>query len=247
MTAGPTPVPPAVSQAMAAPMLYHRSPAFDELYERVLGRLPGVFATANPVLAFSASGSGALESAVANLVRPGTECARARRRQVRRALDRALRGLRRRADHAPAGLGRPPGPGRDRPRARAEPGRRGRVRHAQRDLDRHRARHPGDRRGRAPPRRAAGRRRRVGRRRRAHAAGRVGRRRGRRGLAEGADDAARPGVRLGLRARARGRATRGRAAASTSTGAGPRRARRRARARSRPPSRSSSASTSRSG
>ncbi len=72
MTAGPTPVPPAVSQAMAAPMLYHRSPAFDELYERVLSRLPGVFATANPVLAFSASGSGALESAVANLVRPGT-------------------------------------------------------------------------------------------------------------------------------------------------------------------------------
>jgi aspartate aminotransferase-like enzyme len=73
MTAGPTPVPPAVSQAMATPMLYHRSPAFDELYERVLCRLPGVFATANPVLAFAASGSGAMESAVANLVRPGTK------------------------------------------------------------------------------------------------------------------------------------------------------------------------------
>jgi serine---pyruvate transaminase len=73
MTAGPTPVPPAVSQAMAAPMLYHRAPAFDELYERVLGRLPGVFRTGNPVLAFAASGSGAMESAVANLVRPGTK------------------------------------------------------------------------------------------------------------------------------------------------------------------------------
>src|SRR5688572_29804982 len=71
MTAGPTPVPPAVSQAMAAPMLYHRAPAFDELYERVLVRLPRVFATKNPVLAFAASGSGAMESAVANLVRPG--------------------------------------------------------------------------------------------------------------------------------------------------------------------------------
>ena len=71
MTAGPTPVPPAVSQAMAAPMLYHRAPAFDELYERVLGKLPGVFRTANDVLAFAASGSGALESAVSNLVRPG--------------------------------------------------------------------------------------------------------------------------------------------------------------------------------
>ena len=73
MTAGPTPVPPAVSQAMAAPMLYHRAPAFDELYERVLGRLPQVFATRNPVLAFASSGSGSLESAVANLVRPGTK------------------------------------------------------------------------------------------------------------------------------------------------------------------------------
>jgi len=31
MTAGPTPVPPAVSQAMAAPMLYHRAPAFVEV------------------------------------------------------------------------------------------------------------------------------------------------------------------------------------------------------------------------
>src|SRR5215203_6194670 len=71
MTAGPTPVPPAVSQAMAAPMLYHRAPAFVEIYERVLGKLPGVFQTSNDVLCFSASGSGAMDSAAANLVRPG--------------------------------------------------------------------------------------------------------------------------------------------------------------------------------
>src|SRR3954451_17397270 len=73
MTAGPTPVPPAVSQAMAAPMLYHRAPAFDELYARVLERLPQVFRTANPVLAFAASGSGAMETAAANLIRSGTK------------------------------------------------------------------------------------------------------------------------------------------------------------------------------
>jgi aspartate aminotransferase-like enzyme len=72
MTAGPTPVPPAVSQALAAPMLYHRAPAFVEVYERVLAKLPSVFQTSNSVLAFAASGSGAMESAVANLVRPGT-------------------------------------------------------------------------------------------------------------------------------------------------------------------------------
>jgi serine---pyruvate transaminase len=72
MTAGPTPVPPAVSQAMAAPMLYHRAPAFDDRYKRVLERLPQVFLTGSDVLVFAASGSGAMESAVANLVRPGT-------------------------------------------------------------------------------------------------------------------------------------------------------------------------------
>jgi serine---pyruvate transaminase len=73
MTAGPTPVPPAVSQAMAAPMLYHRAPAFDELFERVLTRLPQVFRTSSPVLTFTASGTGAMESAAANLIRPGTK------------------------------------------------------------------------------------------------------------------------------------------------------------------------------
>jgi aspartate aminotransferase-like enzyme len=71
MTAGPTPLPPAVSQVMAEPMLYHRAPAFIEVYARVLERLRSVFQTSNDVQVFAASGSGALESAVANLVRPG--------------------------------------------------------------------------------------------------------------------------------------------------------------------------------
>jgi serine---pyruvate transaminase len=70
MTAGPTPLPPAVSQAMARPMLYHRAPAFIEVHARVLARLKAVFQTENEVLVFAASGTGALESAVANLVRP---------------------------------------------------------------------------------------------------------------------------------------------------------------------------------
>jgi len=71
MTAGPTPLPPAVSQVMAEPMLYHRAPAFIEVYARVLSRLKDVFQTANEVQVFTSSGTGALESAVANLVRPG--------------------------------------------------------------------------------------------------------------------------------------------------------------------------------
>ena len=71
MTAGPTPLPPAVSQVMAEPILYHRAPVFVELYAGVLERLRMVFQTRNEVLMFSSSGSGGMESAVANLVAPG--------------------------------------------------------------------------------------------------------------------------------------------------------------------------------
>ncbi|HEX2104641.1 MAG TPA: alanine--glyoxylate aminotransferase family protein [Solirubrobacteraceae bacterium] len=71
MTAGPTPLPPRVSQVQAEPVLYHRDPAGVALYARVLERLPAVFRTQNDVLLFASSGSGAMEAAVANLVRPG--------------------------------------------------------------------------------------------------------------------------------------------------------------------------------
>jgi aspartate aminotransferase-like enzyme len=73
MTAGPTPVPPRVLSVMAEPVLYHRAPTGVELYARVLARLPRVFRTDNTVLMFASSGSGAMDSAVANLVRPGTK------------------------------------------------------------------------------------------------------------------------------------------------------------------------------
>ncbi len=71
MTAGPTPIPPQVQAAMGEPVLYHRAPAFDALFKRVIERLPAVFQTANDVMVFTSSGTGAMESAVANLVTPG--------------------------------------------------------------------------------------------------------------------------------------------------------------------------------
>ncbi|MDP9228260.1 MAG: aminotransferase class V-fold PLP-dependent enzyme, partial [Actinomycetota bacterium] len=71
MTAGPTPLPPAVSQAMAEPITYHRAPAFIEVYARALARLRDVFQTENEVLSFASSGTGAMESTVANLAAPG--------------------------------------------------------------------------------------------------------------------------------------------------------------------------------
>ena len=71
LTPGPTPVPPEVLAATAAPMIHHRAPDFRVLLERTVGRLQQVFCTTNDVLLFTASGTGAFEAAVANLVSPG--------------------------------------------------------------------------------------------------------------------------------------------------------------------------------
>ncbi|MGH2837560.1 MAG: pyridoxal-phosphate-dependent aminotransferase family protein [Thermoleophilaceae bacterium] len=73
MAAGPTPLPPRVAQVMAEPIMYHRAPAFVEVYARCLERLKGVFQTQNDVLCFASSGSGGMESAAANLIKPGDE------------------------------------------------------------------------------------------------------------------------------------------------------------------------------
>ncbi len=71
LTPGPTPVPPRVLSAMAEPIIHHRSPDFRRVYAKCLERLQAVYRTANDVLLFTASGTGAFESAVANLTSPG--------------------------------------------------------------------------------------------------------------------------------------------------------------------------------
>jgi len=70
-TPGPTPVPPEVLAAMGAPVVHHRSPDFRPIYERCLARLREVCRTESDVLLFTASGTGAFETAVVNLVSPG--------------------------------------------------------------------------------------------------------------------------------------------------------------------------------
>ena len=70
-TPGPTPVPPQVLAALAEPVLHHRAPDFREVYARVLGRLKDVHRTEGEVLLFTSSGTGAFESAIANLTSPG--------------------------------------------------------------------------------------------------------------------------------------------------------------------------------
>src|ERR671930_2103105 len=71
LTPGPTPVPPEVLAALAEPVIHHRARDYREIYERSLARLREVYRTQNDVLMFTTSGTGAFESAVANLTTPG--------------------------------------------------------------------------------------------------------------------------------------------------------------------------------
>jgi aspartate aminotransferase-like enzyme len=70
-TPGPTPVPPEVLAKLAEPVVHHRHAGYRALFGETLARLREVFRTASDVLVFTASGTGALESAVANLCSPG--------------------------------------------------------------------------------------------------------------------------------------------------------------------------------
>lgn len=70
---GPTPVPPAVLQAMAHPMIHHRTPEYEALFADVRRDLRLLFQCANEVLMFAASGTGAMEGAVVNILSPGDD------------------------------------------------------------------------------------------------------------------------------------------------------------------------------
>ncbi|MGH2691360.1 MAG: pyridoxal-phosphate-dependent aminotransferase family protein [Actinomycetota bacterium] len=71
MTPGPTPVPPSVLLAQASPLVYHRGPGYGDLLREVTEGLRTLLKTKDDVLVFTSSGTGGLESAVANLFSPG--------------------------------------------------------------------------------------------------------------------------------------------------------------------------------
>jgi aspartate aminotransferase-like enzyme len=70
-TPGPTPVPAAVLQALAQPMVHHRSAEFAALLTEVRANLRWLFQTEQEVLCLSCSGTGAMDAAVCNLLSPG--------------------------------------------------------------------------------------------------------------------------------------------------------------------------------
>jgi len=68
---GPTAIPPEVLLKMAEPMMHHRNPLFEAIMQEVRDDLKYVFGTKNEVLLFTSSGTGAMESAVTNVLSPG--------------------------------------------------------------------------------------------------------------------------------------------------------------------------------
>ena len=70
---GPTPLPERIVRAMNRPMIDHRGPEFEAILSEVTAGAKRVFKTKNDLLLLTSSGTGGLESAVANLVSPGDE------------------------------------------------------------------------------------------------------------------------------------------------------------------------------
>jgi aspartate aminotransferase-like enzyme len=70
---GPTPIPPEVLLAQAGPLVYHRGPGFGSMLREVTERLRVLYRTQGDVVILTASGTGGLESAIANCFSPGDE------------------------------------------------------------------------------------------------------------------------------------------------------------------------------
>ncbi len=68
LTPGPTNVPKRILDKTALPMIHHRTKEFQAVLERVNANLQKVFLTKHPVMYFAASGTGAMESSITNLL-----------------------------------------------------------------------------------------------------------------------------------------------------------------------------------
>lgn len=68
---GPTTIPPEVLLKMAEPIIHHRNPLFEAVMQEVRENLKYLFGTKNEVIIFASSGTGAMESAVTNVLSPG--------------------------------------------------------------------------------------------------------------------------------------------------------------------------------
>jgi alanine-glyoxylate transaminase / serine-glyoxylate transaminase / serine-pyruvate transaminase len=68
---GPTPLPDRVLRAMDTAIIDHRGPEFQKLARRVLDGIKTIFKTTNPVIIWTATGTGAWEAALVNTLSAG--------------------------------------------------------------------------------------------------------------------------------------------------------------------------------
>ena len=68
---GPTPLPDRVLRAMDTPIIDHRGPEFAKLAKRCLDGIKTIFKTSNPVIIYTATGTGAWEAALVNTLSAG--------------------------------------------------------------------------------------------------------------------------------------------------------------------------------
>src|SRR5271165_5273906 len=68
---GPTPLPDRVLRAMDTAIIDHRGPEFVALAKRALEGIKTIFKTTNPVIIYTATGTGAWEAALVNSLSPG--------------------------------------------------------------------------------------------------------------------------------------------------------------------------------
>src|ERR1700730_9155224 len=68
---GPTPIPDRALRAMDTPIIAPRGPKSASLAKRALEGIKTIFKTANPVVIYTATGTGAWEGALVNVLSPG--------------------------------------------------------------------------------------------------------------------------------------------------------------------------------
>ena len=71
---GPSPVPDRILRAISLPTIDHRGPEFALLGKRVIAGMQRIFQTRHPVVIYAASGTGAWEAALVNLMSQATPC-----------------------------------------------------------------------------------------------------------------------------------------------------------------------------
>lgn len=70
-TPGPTPLHPAVQEALARPIVHHRTDEFRAIFKRGVAGLQAFLKTDDDIIMLPASGTGAMEAALVNVLSPG--------------------------------------------------------------------------------------------------------------------------------------------------------------------------------